>query len=88
MATKKYPIGTKIRFINPNLDTNKEGVIVAILPNGHPTVYLPTADKHINQNYYPTLDDGTKFTWRCSWDEIEPISVKGQQLLFEFMYNG
>lgn len=84
MATKKYPIGTKIRFIHPHIDTNKEGVIVAISLSDKPTVYLPTADKHVNQNYHPILRDGTKFTWHCCWYEIELLVVKGQQLLFEF----
>ncbi len=85
MATKKYPIGTKIRFIHKSLDTNKEGVIVGLTTSRGPDIYLPTANKHIKENYHPTLDDGTKFTWHCSWNEIELLVVKGQQLLFSFM---
>lgn len=82
--TKKYPIGTKIRFIHSSLDTNKIGTIVRINKDGRLSVYLPMADKHIKEDYHPTLDDGTKFTWHCSWHEIELIGQ--QQLLFEFMY--
>lgn len=85
MATKKYLIGTKIRFINPTLDTNKIGVIVGISPSGKPDVYLPTAEKHVVEGYYPTLSNGIRFTWHCRWSEIEPLVIKGQQLLFEFM---
>ena len=85
MSVKKYPIGTKIRFIHPRIDTGLTGTIVGFTFNGRPDIFLPMADKHIKNNYHPTLDDGTKFTWHCSWNEIEPISVKGQQLLFSFM---
>jgi len=87
MAAKKYPIGTRIRFLNPFFDTGKKGVIVGLTTGRGPDIYLPTADKHIIHNHYPTLDDRTKFTWHCGWDEIEPISVKGEQLLFAFMSN-
>lgn len=85
MTTKKYPIGTKIRFINPTLDTNKTGTIVGFSYSGRVDIFLPTAEKHIKDNYHPTLPDGTKFTWHCRWDEIELLMVKGQQLLFAFM---
>jgi len=85
--TKKYPIGTKIRFLNKMFDTGKEGVIVGLGSYGNDWVgiFIPTAHKHITGNYHPTLSDGTKFTWHCRWTEIEPISVKNQQLLFAFM---
>ena len=85
MTAKKYPIGTKIRFIHKSLDTGLKGTIVGLSLGGKPDIFLPMADKHIKDNYYPTLDDGTKFTWHCSWNEIERISIKGQQLLFSFM---
>lgn len=82
---EKYPIGTKVKFINPNLDTGKIGKIVGYL-NDRPTVYLPRAYKHVMQNYHPTLPGNIKFTWHCSWREIEILSQKGQQLVFDFMY--
>ncbi len=85
MATKKYPIGTRIRFIHPRIDTGKEGTIVGFSASGKPDVYLPTAKKHIIDDYHPTLPGGIKFTWHCHWDEIEPLAIKGQQLLFSFM---
>ena len=83
--TKKYPIGTKIRFIHKTFDNNKEGVIVGIHINGNPDVYLPMAEKHVRDNRHPTLPNGVKFTWHCHWYEIEPLITKGQQLLFAFM---
>jgi len=85
LATKNYPIGTKIRFINHRFDTNKTGLIVGYWGNGtKPAVFLPTAEKHTKDNRYPILFNGTKFTWKCGWDEIEPVGE--QQLEFSFMY--
>ena len=86
MKTKKYPIGTKIRFLHPRIDTNKVGTIVGLSVDRGPDIYLPTAEKHTVGDRHPTLDDGTKFTWHCAWDEIEILVLKGQQMLFEFMY--
>ncbi len=82
---KTYPIGTKIRFLYKRIDTNKTGVIVGLRRGGGPIVFLPTADKHLKDNNYPTLPDGTKFTWKCGWDEIELFVLPNQQLLFNFM---
>lgn len=85
MAAKKYPIGTKIRFIHPTLDNGKVGKIVGYYGSSV-DIYLPTAHKHIVENYHPTLSDGTKFTWHCSWYEIEKLGPEvGEQLLFSFM---
>lgn len=81
---EKYPIGTRIRFTNSSLDTNKIGTIVAYRINDLPIVYLPTAYKHIINNYYPVLSDGTKFTWKCGWNEVEKLPQKNEQLLFDF----
>jgi hypothetical protein len=83
---RKYPIGTKIRFTHKMLDTNKEGIIVGFNYNNNPQIYLPKADKHIKGNAYPILSDGTKFTWACGWGDIEPLVIKGQQLLFDFAF--
>jgi hypothetical protein len=82
---RKYPIGTKIRFTHKRLDTNKEGVIVGFNRGDDPQIYLPKADKHVKTGYYPTRSDGTKFTWTCDWRDIEPLRIKGQQLVFAFM---
>ena len=84
MIKQKYPIGTKIRFLYKGEDTNKVGVLVAI-EMSRPYIYLPTADKHIKRNHHPILRDGTKYTWGCGWNEIEPL--KKQQLMFSFMYD-
>ena len=85
MVTKKYPIGTRIKFIHPRLDTGLTGKIVGLSVGGGPDIYLPMAEKHVKYDRHPTLSDGTKFTWHCNWEEIELISIKGQQLLFSFM---
>ena len=60
---KKYPIGTKIRFIHRTLDTNKVGAIVGFNRMSSPHIYLPKANKHVKGGYYPVTDRGTKFTW-------------------------
>ena len=86
---KEYPMGTRIRFIHPRLDTNKIGKVVGYWEDdrgdGRPVIYLPTADKH-KEERYPTLSDGTIFTWKCKWNEIEKFYHKNEQLLFSFMY--
>ena len=84
MITKKYPIRTKIKFLYRYQDTNKIGIIVGFRSDNRPIIFLPTARKHIEDNHYPTLSNGTKFTWKCNWDEVEPIGE--QQLEFSFMY--
>jgi len=86
MNDKKYPIGTKIRFLYKRVDTNKIGTIVAITPWGNPVIFLPTAQKHISDGYYFTLDDGTKYSWQCKWREIEKVVEKNQQLYFDSIY--
>jgi len=82
---KKYPIGTKVRFVFPYEDTDKIGIIVGY-HGSNPIIYIPTADKHIERNQHPILDDGTPFTWYCRWQDIEILVEKNQQLLFAFMY--
>ena len=85
MAAKKYPIGTKIRFIHPRLDTGLKGVIVGLTYDIGPDIYLPTAEKHVKFDNHPTLDNGVEFTWHCAWNEIELLVLPNQQLLFSFM---
>lgn len=85
MNDRKYPIGTKIKFLNSKLDTGKVGTIVGYWESStKPAVYLPTADKHTKEGRYPILPNGIRFTWKCGWDEIELL--KNVQLLFNFMY--
>lgn len=79
----KYPIGTKIKFLNPHIDTGLTGTVVGF--TRQVDVYLPKADKHIVHSRYPVLSDGTKFTWHCEWNEIELIYVPNEQLVFSFM---
>lgn len=76
---KKYPIGTRIRFLWPNKDTNKVGNLVAYR-DGDPVIYLPDGECQ-----HRTMD-GVPFTWMCSWKQIELAYTKNEQLLFEFMY--
>ena len=84
MATKKYPIGTRIRFLYDNEDKGKIGVITDA-NEVSVTIYLPTAEKHIERGYCPTDHKGNKMSWYCDWNQIEVIPQVGQQLLFSFM---
>ena len=84
MNSNVYPVGTRIKFTYEYEDTGKIGTIVNINSYGV-DIYLPTGDKHIQRNYYPTLNDGTKFTWHTQWQCLELVAQKGEQLLFDFM---
>lgn len=82
MAAKKYPIGTKIIFIahagmchQARQDDGKKGRIIGETSAGRVKIFLPDSVKNW----------GTEYTWNTGWDDIKPISVKGQQLLFAFM---
>ena len=86
MATKKYPIGTKIRYIG---DSNGNwwrdgwtGTIVGIM-NDFPLIYLP---KSTFVSSYSTME--CCVTVQTSWDAIERVVQKNQQLLFSFMQDG
>ena len=74
----KYPVGTKVRFLYTAQDTGKIGTIVGFRSGGQPVIFLPTS-KSIRRSLFK----GVEFTWRCEWNQIEPIGQ--QQLLFEFM---
>ncbi len=88
MATKKYPIGTKIRFIGdskrkPNEfmyeDDGLTGKIVGI-EQGYPLIFLPESE------YISVFSTKKRpATVQCDWYQIEPLVVKGEQLLFSFM---
>lgn len=77
---QKYPIGTKIRFLWKVQDTGKVGTIVSLDYGDTPIIYLPDGRK------IHKLRDGTPYTWRCQWHEIELVAQKNEQLLFDFMY--
>lgn len=76
MTAKKYPVGTKIKYIEycPKCK-GKTGKVVEM----------------VGEKCYITLPQSLCFAFRysnrmlCPWNEIEPLVVKGQQLLFEFM---
>lgn len=78
---KKYPIGTKIKFIGVSYlnDGGKVGSIVGYC-GGFPLIFLPEST-HIS-------DFSTQLipaTWQTGWEDIEVLSQKNQQLLFAFM---
>lgn len=80
---KKYPIGTKIRFLYRNNDLGKRGKIVAIREcDGCPYIYLPTG---IETNRLNATHNGIKYSYICNWSNIVPLVLKNQQLLFSFM---
>ena len=81
--TKKYPIGTKIKFLSDGSDKDKTGEIVAI-QHDMPIIFLPKGDNNVRLNNV-RLIDGLTVTWLCGWDEIKPI--RQGQLMFDFMNN-
>ena len=84
MSDKKYPIGTKIRYKRHNGTLSEQlygmtGKIVGIV-DGLPLIYLPAAS--FVSGYSTKKRPATVQT---SWDTIEILVVKNQQLLFAFM---
>lgn len=80
MATKKYPTGTKIRFIGSYFDcAGKVGRVVGIV-NKSPLIYLPESEcvSCFSTGRVPA-------TVQCNWYDIELLVEKGEQLLFSFM---
>lgn len=84
MATKKYPIGTKVVFManadmcyDARQDDGKIGKIIGEGALGSAIVFLPDSVKTY----------GRKCTWFVRWENVKPILVKNQQLLFSFMDN-
>ncbi len=81
---KKYPIGTKIRFIANNgmcsqarQDDGKVGVVTGETLYGNAEIYLLDSVKESGYD--------KEHTWNTGWENIKPLIVKGQQLEFEFM---
>ena len=80
----RYPIGTKIIYRGKsNGDWWRdgwEGIIVGTV-NELPLIYLP---KSIFESGYSTTE--CRVTVQTSWNNLELLPRKNQQLLFEFMY--
>ena len=74
----KYPIGIKIKFIHPDLDTGLAGTFVGCM-SGYPLVFLPKSPTK------PAVRNGFKYTWMCEYKDFEVLVRKNQQLLFSFM---
>ena len=76
MSNKKYPIGTKIKYIGYcKKCKGKIGKVVNIWDNGY-NITLP-------QSLCTAAGPGKSII--CSLSDIIPVSVKNQQLLFAFM---
>lgn len=89
MATKKYPVGTKIKFIGHDgmanrakSDIGKCGIIVAI-PNDRVDEVIILLKKSEKPSF---TYHGKEATWKTLWVGIVPIAIKNQQLLFDFAY--
>lgn len=83
MSNKKYPIGTKIRYIGKSNGNwwrkGWTGTLVGTV-NNFPLIYLP---KSTFTSDFSTIE--CRVTVQTNWDIIEPLIVKNQQLLFAFM---
>lgn len=87
MDDKKYPIGTKIKYTSmPSIYyegevfTGLTGTIVGIV-RGYPLIYLPKA---LSVSEYSTKERPA--TIQTSWNRIEKLAQKNEQLLFDFAY--
>ena len=81
---KKYPVGTRIRYIGRNdgdyWRKGWVGEIVGLCPQGFPLIHLPDSP-HISSYKVP----GKRVTVQTSWESIEPIAQLNEQLEFSFM---
>lgn len=87
MSDKKYPIGTKIKYVEPDpthkaaKDIGKIGKIVGYHGWDWPVIFLPKS-KHISSK----STSHTPASWACGWESIEVLLPKiNEQLLFSFM---
>ena len=82
MKPNEYSVGTEIRFVYQYEDCRGlKGRIIDII-DGNPLIYLPKS--HCISCYSTKVRPATL---QCDWDDIEPVSVKGEQYLFGFMNN-
>jgi len=74
MADKKYPIGTKVRYVGScGQCKNTTGEIISVF-------------KHLCRVRLPESPHCSSGGWvPVKWGEIEPLVLPNQQLLFEFM---
>ena len=83
---KKYPIGTRIKYIEPDptsqaaKDIGKIGRIVGYHDGDWPVIFLPESE-HISRLSTSLVPA----SWAMGWESIEILSKKNQQLLFAFM---
>ena len=79
MKPNKYPVGTTIRYIG-GCTTCKGQIGKIVATKGYtPIIDLPkSACMFVRQ----------RGSMMVSWEDIEPVSVKGEQYLFGFMNNG
>ena len=83
---KKYPIGTRIKYIEPDptyrarKDVGKVGSIVGYHNWDYPIIFL-SESTHASCYHTPSKPA----SWACGWDAIEILPQKNQQLLFSFM---
>lgn len=80
MLAKTYPVGTQIKYIGYcDRCKGQIGKIVKGVDKYTCTITLPqsTCSAVVNGN--------GKIA--CPWSDVIPISIKHEQLVFEFMYN-
>ena len=85
---KKYPVGTRIRYIKDSPyanrqakeDIGKVGKIVGFTRYNYPIILL-SGSTHVSQ--FSTKQRPA--SWSAGWCSIEVLSQKNQQLLFSFM---
>lgn len=85
---EKYPIGTKIRWVlNKTFandlakkDIGKVGKIVGYNKQNQPSIFLPESI-HLASN----STQAVPISWWSSWEDIEILYQKNNQLLFSFM---
>lgn len=76
MATKKYPIGTKIKYIGSC--PKCKGHVGKVVEVSGASIYIT-----LPQSLCRTFHFNNRIM--CPWEDIEPVIVKGQHLLFAFM---
>ena len=85
----KYPIGTKIRFVQngqsmhsvAKQDIGKTGVILGKVYGNYVAIHLPSS----NHNFTHLSKYDLPLTWTTPWECVELAIEPGQQLLFSFM---
>lgn len=77
MVIKKYPVGTRIKYIGYcGKCKDQIGKVVEV---GEDICYITLPQSTCGVFHY----SGKMI---CNWKDIEPLALKGQQLLFDFAY--